>query len=180
MFTINISNKPKFGWEQSLLKDLPNINNQAKGKLGVEVVMQLLQIEGHDCKSISNEGDLQFGEYKSEVKTSLAKYHQYKNGEMGYGLWWNQIRLMQDGWTHLHLVAVFADKIDVYEYTRKECEFLVSLPIGGLGHVTGEAEGGLYKVSCKKSLSKDTSELLTATGRLVASIPASEFTINNK
>lgn len=177
-FAITIPNKTKFGWEHSPFKNLPSSTPQIKGKLGTEIVMQLLQQEGFDCKIISDKGDLQFGEHKSEVKTALASYNQYKTGEMGFGLWWNQIRPSQDEWTHLHLVAVFADKIDVYEYTREESKVLLSSPIGGLGHVTGDAEGGLYQVSCKKSLSKDSSQLLTITGRLVASIPASKFTIS--
>ncbi len=128
MFTINLPSLTKEGWQGSKLETLPNQTPQYKGSLGTKIVHQLIP----QSKIISDEGDLLIGDKKSEVKTALYNTRTKS-------LWWNQIRPKQAGWSLIHFVAIYPDKIEVYEVQREVAEIMFKDPVlSKPGHVGTE------------------------------------------
>lgn len=70
--------------------------------------------------------------YISEVRTSFASIDSKKKT-----FWFNQIRPEMNNWTHLHLVCVHPEKIEVYQYTKEETLELCK-DAKGLDHIGQE------------------------------------------
>ncbi len=108
-------------WVGSANKDwslLPN--NQAKGKVGVEVVKYMLKLKGYEVRDISDNGDLEYRKIgtknwkKCEVKTAITKFTKY-----GYNHWWNQIRPNQN-WDSVALVGIYPNTVKVWWKDKKD------------------------------------------------------------
>ena len=167
MFTITLPSLIKSGWESSKLATLPNQTPQFKGSLGTKIVHQLIP----GSVIISNEGDLQIGTEKSEVKTALFNTKTKC-------LWWNQIRPKQSGWTKLHLVAIYPDKISVYEFTRDQAEKMFQDPVlSKSGHV-GTKE--LLEVKCVINSKRNTLTKLTEYGDCICNQTLDNVKVENE
>jgi len=162
--------KVKQGWETSPLLPLQQTVNQHKGSFGTYVVKQVLEAQGETCKVISDKGDLDTTKGRSEVKAAFADY----KGK-GYQLWWNQVRPEQGGWSLLHLVGFFADKVLVWELTKEQFFSLPSELVGD-GHVTGEAPGALKEVKVRENSKSNTTQLLAP--YLIAEVAAEDVELH--
>ena len=170
---LSIPTTIKRGWENSPLRELPAQTPQFKGSLGTKIIKELMEEKGYTAKVISDRGDLEYTKdgktFRSEVKTACAAFKFNKAGNVsGESFWWNQIRPDQEGWTHLHLVALHPEYVMVYEFNRENAEALVKdEEIGGDGHTTGDAEGGLKKVVVKKNTRSDNFNRLDIYGTMI-------------
>jgi len=144
----------KRGWTDSPLAPLTEVNNQNKGSFGTHVVKAVLENDGHVCEIISDKGDLETTKGRSEVKAAFASYKGNTTA-----LWWNQVRPAQGGWSLLHLVGFFADRVVVWELTKSEFLALDERIVTD-GHVTGDADGALKEVKVRRSGRTDTIALL--------------------
>jgi hypothetical protein len=160
----------KKGWENSPLAPLTEVNNQNKGSFGTYVVKAVLESNGETCKVISDKGDLEATNGRSEVKAAFASY-----SNTSVALWWNQVRPAQGGWSRLHLVGFFADKVMVWEMSKNEFLSLDDTIVTD-GHVTGDADGALKEVKVRKNTKTDTISLLDE--YLIATISADDVTLN--
>ena len=170
---INLSlpkNETKKGWEGSPLAPLTQVNNQNKGSFGTYVVKAVLEEAGEICKVVSDRGDLEATKGRSEVKAAFASYTN-----TSVALWWNQVRPAQGGWSRLHLVGFFADKVMVWEMSKDEFLALDETIVTD-GHVTGDADGALKEVKVRKNTKTDTISLLN--DYLIATISASDVTLS--
>jgi hypothetical protein len=159
----------KKGWENSPLAPLTEVNNQNKGSFGTHVVKAVLEASGESCTIISDKGDLDATNGRSEVKAAFASYTN-----TSVSLWWNQVRPAQGGWSRLHLVGFFADKVMVWEMTKDEFLALDDTIVTD-GHVTGDADGALKEVKVRKNSKTDTISLLDE--YLISTISASDVSL---
>jgi hypothetical protein len=126
---IEVPVKIKKGWSNSPIKDIVNQSGQFKNKFGTKIVEAVL-----DEKEIShyldkNENVIFGDNCVSEIRTAFASI-QGKTKTF----WFNQIRPNVKNWTHLHLVCVHPEKIDVYQYSKEDClELCRTSP--GLDHI---------------------------------------------
>lgn len=163
------SKDTKKGWEGSPLAPLTEVNNQNKGSFGTYVVKAVLEAAGETCTIISDKGDLEATRGRSEVKAAFASYTN-----TSVALWWNQVRPAQGGWTRLHLVGFFADKVMVWEMSKDEFMTLDETIVTD-GHVTGDADGALKEVKVRKNGRTDTVAALS--DYLIASISATDVSL---
>lgn len=159
----------KRGWEDSPLAPLTEVNNQNKGSFGTYVVKAVLEAKGETCQVISDRGDLEATNGRSEVKAAFASYTG-----TSVALWWNQVRPSQGGWSRLHLVGFFANMVMVWEMSKEEFLALDETIVTD-GHVTGDADGALKEVKVRRNTKTDTIALLDQ--YLIATVPASEVTL---
>lgn len=155
MFTVQLPSLIKEGWEHSKLKDLPNQTPQFKGSLGSTITQQLIP----GSVIVSDQGDLDMPcGNRSEVKTALWNTKTKS-------LWWNQIRPSQTGWTVLHLVAIYPDSIEVYEFTRSESEAMFKdKQLCKSGHIGTD---DLLEIKAVNNSKRNTVNLLTNYGTLI-------------
>lgn len=133
-FSIKLPSQVKLGWETSNIAALANQNGQFKSKVGAEIVQAALTEKGISC-SITENGNLCFGsKYVSEIRTSFASINSNRKS-----FWFNQIRPKMNDWTHLHLVCVHPEKVEIYEYTREEILALCE-DAAGLDHIGQEGD----------------------------------------
>lgn len=135
---IKIPSFAKFGWEASSIFPLLYQTGQFKNKFASKVVKQSLDEKGISS-TIDENNNIKFGNgFQSEVKIAFAKIKGNRKE-----FWFNQIRPNLDNWTHIHLMCVHPELIEIYQYNREECISLCQ-DATGLSH-TGQ-EGHLLSV----------------------------------
>jgi hypothetical protein len=80
-----------------------------------------------------------------------------------------------NNWTHLHLVCVHPEKIEVFEYTKDECLELCA-NASGLDHI-GQT-GSLLAINVVQSTEKGTYWKLDCFGKKIAEFPTSQIKLN--
>ena len=132
--SIKLPSSVKTGWEDSNIAALANQSGQFKSKLGAEIVQTSLAEKGISC-FITDNGNLNFGsKYVSEIRTAFASIQNNRKS-----FWFNQIRPKVENWTHLHLVCVHPEKVEIYEYTKEEILALCE-DAAGLDHIGQEGD----------------------------------------
>jgi hypothetical protein len=114
---------------------------------------------------------------KSEVKTALVSYKFNKNGYVNETLWWNQIRPLQSGWELLHLVALYPDKVCIWEFDRDN-GLMLAESTGGCEHTGQGDEKGLLAVQIDKKKTKTNFDLLGNYGKLIVEIDVNDIQIS--
>ena len=188
MYSLQLPNIIKKGWEDSALKNLPNCTPQFKGKLGTIFVQQYFEKQGLATRIVSDEGDLIVTfideivgelEKKGEVKTALVSYTYLKSGKVNESLWWNQIRPLQSGWELLYLVGVYPDKICIWQFDR-ENGLQLAESTGGCEHTGQGDEKGLLAVQIEKKQNSSNYDLLEKYGKLIVEISTNDIQITTK
>lgn len=164
-----IPNKTKEGWENSPIKSFLKQSGQFKNRVGTKIVSELLKQQEIDC-SITKHGFISFdGNHLSEIRTSFASVHKNKKT-----FWFNQIRPKINNWTHMHLVCVHPEKIEVYQYLKEECISLCE-DASGLDHIGQEGELLAINVTTEKDYWK-----LDCYGKFLGEISTSQIKIINE
>ena len=154
-------------WNGSKYEEWGAMSPNKKGSSGVECIKHFLEKNGYDTKKVNKEGDILFKHKheslwtKAEVKTSCVTLKNEKNGTISEGLWFNQIRLNQKGWTHLFLVGVYPDHYTIYDKSRVELEknrTTMESITGALAHVGMDtsSEKNFIAVSLNKTIERNT------------------------
>jgi len=177
IYSLQLPPTIKKGWGNSPLKNLPNCTPQFKGNLGTVLIRQYFEQKGVSTEKISDEGDLIVGGRKSEVKTALVSYKFNQSGYVNETLWWNQIRPLQSGWELLHLVAVYPDKVCIWEFDRDN-GLMLAESTGGCEHTGQGEEKGLLAVQIDKKKTKTNFDLLGKYGKLIAEIDVNDIQIS--
>lgn len=179
MYSLEIPNIIKKGWEGSPMQNVPNCTPQFKGNLGTHFIRQYFEGHGIETQKISDEGDLIVAGKKGEVKTALVSYEFLKSGKVNESLWWNQIRPLQSGWENLYLVAVYPDRIRIWEFDRDNGLKLAE-STGGCEHTGQGQEKGLLAVQIDKKQKKSNYDLLEKYGKLLVEIDVNDIEITTK
>ena len=119
-------------WDDSRFLKAKNLNNQAKGKFGVDLIMYIIKSRGGQARyenknSIDVVSNLGETVKNIEVKTGCASYT--KKGSWAKS-WFNQIRFEDKDWDSVWLVEICVDRINVYS---KDREFMSPKDFG-IGH----------------------------------------------
>jgi hypothetical protein len=172
LISVQVPNQIKNGWEDSPIKILANQSGQFKSKFGTEIVKSFFEEKGISFSTDKNENVIFNGTCVSEIRTSFASIQ--KNTKT---FWFNQIRPKVDNWTHLHLVCVHPDKIEVYEYSKEEClELCKGAP--GLDHV-GQ-KGNLLAIKVLQNKQSGNYWKLDCYGKFIGSIPTNQINLVNE
>lgn len=154
-------------WFESKYEQVPSLTPVQKGSFGSCCVRDVLQSDDCVVEKISDQGDLLIKylralqeNKKSEVKLATNTAFPDKKGETRVTLWWNQIRPNQEGWSLLHLVAVFPNKVVIWEIPREDFEELLNSEseiFNGLSH---KGTDELVAIKLTKNSQTDTVKLL--------------------
>lgn len=152
-FIINVPTKSRNGWAGSNIEPLVKQTGQFKNRIGAEIVKQTLNEQNVPC-CIDENGNLNFKDNKvSEIRTAFASFQGERKT-----FWFNQIRPKLDNWSHMHLVCVHPEKVEVYELTKYEVLELCK-EAAGLDHIgqdgllaikvsQGKHKGDYWKLDC--------------------------------
>lgn len=166
---LTIPKNIKKGWEQSPIKSLIKQSGQFKNKVGTKIVEEVLK-ERKISYTVTKTGFVIFnGKNTSEIRTSFATFHQNKKT-----FWFNQIRPNINNWSHIHLVCVHPEKIEVYQFSKEECLSLCE-DTSGLDHVGQEGDLLAIQVTTESDYWK-----LDCYGKLLAEIPTTKIKILNE
>jgi hypothetical protein len=145
-------------WLGSKHEGFIKLNNQTKGKSGVFLVSEYLKSLGNECRIVSDKGDLEYRLndknkwIKAEVKTATAKLTNSSES-----LWFNQVRVKQDGWTQLFLVGVYPDHFRIW--SKERGEFVQNMhtltSVNVLSHIGQGEDPALKGVKLLRNSKKD-------------------------
>jgi hypothetical protein len=158
-------------WERSSIFPLLQQSGQFKNKIAARVVEQSLQENQIPCV-IDEYNNVKFGSnYQSEVKIAFAKFKGNKRE-----FWFNQIHPNVNNWTHIHLMCVHPEMVEVYQFTKEECLQLCE-DASGLSH-TGQ-EGDLLAVHVHQTENGGTYWKLDCYGTLLTNFSTNKLKLIN-